>query len=617
MRLGIAAKSVLPIAALVAFSLSLVGLYVDRQERTALVQQALSRLEAETSLISREAAAARLEGDAWSRRIGERAKARVTVIAADGRVLADSDEVSARMENHADRPEVVAALRTGSGHAVRFSHTLGRDLIYYAQTIPMPDADRLVLRLAVPMREVASTFGRFRRDFIFGAAIALVLAAGMAYLWAYRITRPLRRMAEFAQGLSRGEMGQRLFIRRRDELGGLADALNRMAADLRSMLQRLEDEGRRIRTIMDSMAEGVLVIDGRGHISLLNPAAESMLGLKRDSALGQTPLEAVRSVELDDLVKAAAHTDEPTRAEIALAYPRRRMLAGTAVVLRNEEGAVAGTVLALRDVTELKRLEDMRMEFVLNVSHEIRTPLTAIRGYAETLLESPAGASGESRRFLEIIHRHADRLGRLLSDLLDLSNIELERAPLHLQPVPLVEVTRQAVASLAPQAESKGIRLDVAMAEDLPPVLADRDRLVQILVNLVDNAVKYTPEGGRVTVRAERLAGTRDQGPGTSASGPERTPGPRPPTPAPMVEVVVEDTGIGIPEKDLSRITERFYRVDKARSRELGGTGLGLAIVKHLVQAHHGSIRIESTLGIGTTVHVMLPSAETATVPRS
>jgi len=615
MRLGVAAKAVLPITVLVAFSLILVGLYVDRQERAALVEQALGRLEAETALISREVGAARLEGDTWARRTGERAKARVTVIAADGRVLADSDEVATRMENHADRPEVAAALRTGSGHAVRFSHTLSRDLLYYAQAIPMPDASRLVLRLAVPMHEVASSFGRFRRDFVAGAVLALALAAGMAYLWAYRITGPIRRMAEFAQGLSRGEMGHRLSVRRRDELGGLADSLNRMAADLRSMLQRLEEEGRRIRTIMDSMAEGVLVIDGRGRISLLNPAAEGMLGLRRDRALGRTPLEAVRSVDLDDLVKAAAREDGPARAEIALAYPRRRMLAGTAVVLRDESGAVAGTVLALRDVTELKRLEEMRMEFVLNVSHELRTPLTAIRGYAETLLESDLGVSKEARRFVEIIHRHADRLGRLLSDLLDLSNIELERKPLLLRPAPLAEVIRQAVASLAPQADRKGIHLEVAMAEDLPPVLADRDRLAQILVNLIDNAVKYTPEGGKVTVRGEVVSGAGDQGPGTRDSGPAVPSDPRPPTPDPHIEVVVEDTGIGIPEKDLPRITERFYRVDKARSRELGGTGLGLAIVKHLVQAHHGHLRIESVLGRGTTVHVLLPAAAIPATP--
>jgi two-component system phosphate regulon sensor histidine kinase PhoR len=368
---------------------------------------------------------------------------------------------------------------------------------------------------------------------------------------------------------------------------------------------------------MDSMAEGVVVIDGRGRIGRLNPAAEALLGLKREIAVGQTPLEAVRSVELDDLVRAASRQERPAGAEIALAYPRRRTLAGTAVVLRDEQGAVEGTVLALRDVTELKRLEDVRIEFVLNVSHELRTPLTAIRGYAETLLESDLGGSKETRRFLEIIHRHAERLGRLLSDLLDLSNIELERAPLQIRPVSLADATRQAVASLAPQAERKQIQLEASLAEDLPPVLADRDRLVQILVNLIDNAVKYTPEGGQVAVRAARLAGARGQGPGASASEPEGPSGAKPPAPGPRVEVLVADTGIGIPEKDLPRITERFYRVDKARSRELGGTGLGLAIVKHLVQAHDGDLRIESTLGRGTTVRVTLPAVQGLAAPRT
>ena len=617
MRLGIAAKAVLPIAALVVFSLVVVGVYLDRQQRAALVAQTLARLEAEASLILSEVGAARLEGDAWARRIAARGKARVTVITTEGRVLADSDELAARMERHADRPEIVAALATGSGYAVRFSQTLGRDLLYYAQAIPLPDTDRLVLRLAVPVSDVASAFGRFRRDFFVGAALALVLTAGIASFWAHRITQPLRRMLEFARGLSRGEMGQRLSVGSRDELGELAGALNTMAENLRGTLQRLEEEGRRVRTIMDSMAEGVVVIDGRGRIARLNPAAEVLLGLKREIAIGQTPLEAVRSVELDDMVKAAGRQEGPAGAEIALAYPRRRTLAGTAVVLRDERGAVEGTVLALRDVTELKRLEDVRMEFVLNVSHELRTPLTAIRGYAETLLESDLGGSKETRRFLEIIHRHAERLGRLLSDLLDLSNIELERAPLQIRPVSLADATRQAVASLAPQADQKRIQLETSLTEDLPPVLADRDRLVQILVNLIDNAVKYTPEGGRVAIRAERVPGVRGQGSGVRDLGSAIPSDPRPPIPDPRIEVVVADTGIGIPEKDLPRITERFYRVDKARSRELGGTGLGLAIVKHLVQAHDGDLRIESTLGHGTTVRVALPAASDLPAPRA
>jgi len=616
MRFGIATKAILPIATLIAFSLTLVGLYLERQQRAVVVAQVVARLEAEASLLSREVAAAVLQGDPWAHEAGERAKARVTVIASDGRVLADSEEPSRQMENHATRPEVASALATGSGYSLRFSQTIKRDLLYFAQAIPQHDAGFLVLRLAVPMQEVIQGFSRFRRDFLVGGVVSLALTVGIAYLWARRITLPLRQMVGFAKSVALGEMTRRLPVHSRDELGELAGALNTMATDLEGTLHRLEAEGQRIRTIMESMAEGLLVIDGRGRISLVNPAAEVLLGLKKEIALGQTPLEAVRSHELDDLLKAGTREQGGASAEITLVYPRRRILAGTAVAMRDASGAVQGTVLALRDITQLKRLEEARMEFVANVSHELRTPLTAIRGYAETLLlEGGLEDREESRKFLEIIHRHAERLGRLLNDLLDLSNIELERTPLSIRPLAAAEVTRHAAAILLPQAEQKAIRLVITVPDDLPPILADRDRLVQILVNLIDNAVKYTPEGGNVTIAARRV----------EASSSQLVDSARPihgSTDQPihenmrLVEIVVEDTGIGIPEKDLPRITERFYRVDRARSRELGGTGLGLAIAKHLVQAHHGALSIESELGRGTRVRFTLP-AVTGPVPQS
>ncbi len=607
MRFGIAAKSVLPIAALVAFSLAMAGVYLDRQQRVALVAQTAALLEAEAALLSPEVGAAVLEGDTWARRVATRVKSRVTVIASEGRVLADSEESSERMENHAGRPEVAQALASGSGHTLRFSQTVNRDLLYFAQSLPQPDGGRLILRLAVPVRELGHGFSRFRRDFLVAAGISLALTAGLAYLWARRITQPLRRMLDFARALSRGEMGHRLLVRPGDELGDLAGALNAMAADLRSTLQRLEEEGRRIRTIMESMAEGLLVIDGRGRISLVNSAAETMLGLKRDAALGQTPLEAVRSHDLDELLKAAARQEGGASVEITLAFPRRRILAGTAVAIRDAGGAIQGTVLVFRDITQLKRLEEARMEFVVNVSHELRTPITAIRGYAETLLDDGLKNQDEARKFLEIIHRNAERLGRLLNDLLDLSNIELDRTPLSIRPLGVAEAVRQAVAMLAPQAERKAVRLATEFPDALPPVLADRDRLLQILVNLIDNAVKYTPEGGSVAVTARQVKGSTGHTV-DSARGVDEL-ATRPIDPGDLVEIAVEDTGIGIPAKDLPRITERFYRVDKARSRDLGGTGLGLAIVKHLVQAHHGSLAIESEPGKGTRVRVTLPSA--------
>jgi two-component system phosphate regulon sensor histidine kinase PhoR len=349
---------------------------------------------------------------------------------------------------------------------------------------------------------------------------------------------------------------------------------------------------------MESMAEGLLVLDARGRISMLNPAAEAMLSLKKDAVLGRTPLEAVRSHDLDDLLKGAARQDGAASAEITLAHPRRRILAGTAVGLRDSSGGWQGTVLALRDITQLKRLEEMRMEFVVNVSHELRTPLTAIRGYAETLLDGGLADGKEARRFLEIIHRHAERLGRLLNDLLDLSNIELERTPLHLRPLSLADVATQAVATLAPQAERKAIRLTTEIPANLPPVLADRDRLVQILVNLIDNAVKFTPDGGSIALRAKPISDFGFRISDSTIRNPQSA-----------IAIEVEDTGIGIPPKDLPRITERFYRVDRARSRELGGTGLGLAIVKHLVQAHGGALSIESEPGKGTRVRITLPIA--------
>jgi two-component system phosphate regulon sensor histidine kinase PhoR len=582
---------------LIAFSLTLAGVSLERRERAALVDQAVARLEAQASLLSPEVTTGISEGDAWARRVSTRAKARVTVIAADGRVVADSDEPSSQMENHADRPEVVAALAERSGHAVRFSRTVHRDLVYFAQVMPEVDGRRLVLRLAIPVGEVARGFGRFRRDFLAIAAISLAVAVGIALLWARRITLPLRQMAGFAKGVAQGELTQRLSVRSRDELGELAGALNAMAADLHGTLHRLEAEGQRIRAIMESMAEGLLVIDARGRISLVNPAAEVLLGLKKEVTLGQTPLEAVRSHELDDLLKAAARREGAISAEITLVYPHRRILAGTAVAMRDAAGALLGTVLAIRDVTQLKRLEEARMEFVVNVTHELRTPLTAIRGYAETLLDQGLEDRVEARKFLEVIHRHAERLGRLLNDLLDLSDIELERTPLAIQPVEVAEAARHAVATLHPQAEQKGIRLVAAIPHDLPPVLADRDRLVQILVNLVDNGVKYTPGGGTVTVRARPASDS-------AIHNPQST-----------IAIEVEDTGIGIPEKDLPRLTERFYRVDKARSRELGGTGLGLAIVKHLVQAQHGALAIESEPGRGTRVRFTLPAASASQVP--
>jgi two-component system phosphate regulon sensor histidine kinase PhoR len=600
MRLTIAGKSVLTVCLLITFSLALVGLYLAHRERESLIKQIVARLAAQTSLLAPETPASLVSGDAWARGVAARTKTRVTVIMADGRVLADSEEPSPQMENHRDRPEVSAALQVGSGQAVRFSRTLNRDLVYVARRVPATVSGPLVLRLSVPVGEVSQGSGEFRRDFLGIAALALLAALAIAILWARIMARQLRRMVVFARGVSRGSMLHRLPITTHDELGDLAAALNVMATELKATLERLEAESRRSRTIMESMGEGLLVLDARGKVSLVNPAAERLLGIEQSAALGHSALEVVRSHELDDLVKAAASSEVGSGAEITLVYPRRRTLAGTAVAMRDSQGALQGTVLALRDITQLKRLEEMRMEFVLNVSHELRTPLTAIRGYAETLLSGGLADRENAQKFLEIIHKHSERLGRLLNDLLELSNIELERTALRLRPVACADAAKHSMALVA------------ALPDDVPPVLADRDRLVQVLVNLIDNAVKYTPEGGKITVAARRVEHSTPQLVDSAKSEDRVAAAPidkLTTRPIDSVELSVTDTGIGIPGRDLPRLTERFYRVDKGRSRELGGTGLGLAIVKHLVAAQNGTLEIASTLGEGTQVRVILPAA--------
>lgn len=615
MRVTIAVKSVLTICLLIVFSLAVVGVYLAHRERESLVDQLVARLEAQASLLAAETPESLVFGDAWARGVAARTKARVTVVAVDGRVLADSEEPSQQMENHGSRPEISDARHAGSGRSVRFSTTLNRDLVYFARSVPTAVVGPMFLRLSVPLGEASQGFGRFRRDFLGIAGLSLAIASVIAVVWARGIARQLRRMVQFARGVSQGRIPERLPATTRDEFADLAAALNAMATDLTTTLERLEAEGRRSRTIMESMGEGLLVLDGRGRISLLNPAAEKLFGLEQGTALGHTPLEVIRSHELDDLVKEAARREAGATAEITLARIKRRTLAGTAVAMRDARGAALGTVLALRDITQLKRLEEVRMEFVLNVSHELRTPLTAIRGYVETLLDGGLADRDNARKFLEIIHRHSERLGRLLNDLLELSNIELEQTPLHLRPVACAEAVRQGVALLAPQADKKSIRLVTAIPDDLFPALADRDRLVQVLVNLLDNAVKYTPDGGTVTVTAR--AGSAGDAAGLDSTQAAQTPNFQPSIPGPWVEISVADTGIGIPEKDLPRLTERFYRVDKARSRELGGTGLGLAIVKHLIAAQNGALSIESTPGKGTLVRIALPGAPAASLPSS
>ena len=581
LRRRIALKLTLTLVGFVAVSMMLAGLYLSRGLERVAVESIEARLGTGARVLEDEARAGlRAGGEArslqtFAERAARRTNSRVTLIAPDGRVLADSERRPAdvaEMENHAARPEVRAALNGSVGRDVRRSGTLGTPLIYVA--VPVSESGRVVgaLRLAAPLEAATPAYESLRGVMLAGGAVALVVALGIGLFVAGRVTRPVVEMEDVARQMSEGNFRVRASVRSPDEIGTLGRSLNVMAGRLREKIDDLEREQAKATAILDAMVEGVIATDGHDHIILLNERARGIFGLGQTRVERRPLLEVIRNV---DLVVSR---------EIKLPDPPERVLQVHAVPLRFT-GDEPGVVIILHDITELRRLEQVRTEFVANVSHELRTPLTAIQGYLETLLDGALEEPQHARKFLEIVFRHTERLGRLTDDLTDLSNIELGRISLRIEPTDLTEVTESALAIIQPRAGSGRVTVKANLPADMPEVLADRDRLAQILINLVDNAVKYTPAGGHVWVEAQRLS-----------SG--------------MVEVAVRDTGVGVPKADLPRLTERFYRVDKARSRELGGTGLGLAIVKHLVLAHGGDLGIESELWKGTTVRFTLPTGK-------
>jgi two-component system phosphate regulon sensor histidine kinase PhoR len=513
---------------------------------------------------------------------------RVTLIALDGRVLADSDVPPAelaQMENHAGRPEVKAALATGRGRALRMSTTIDVSLLYVA--LPVLDGGRPlgVLRLALPLAVVTASYREIHRVLLVGGVLALGVALGIALFVAGRIARPAVVMQDVARAMAEGDFAVRAPVRSPDEIGALGRALNALSQRMHERLEDLHQEQAKVSAILDGMVEGVIAVDGHDHVVLMNERARVMFDLAAARGERKPILEVIRNADLHHLLRdsRAAGEGVVSRGELSLPGAVERVLQVNAVPLRLGPDEV-GAVMVIHDVTELRRLERVRTEFVANVSHELRTPLTAIHGYLETLLGGALEEPEHARRFLEIVFRHTERLGRLLNDLTDLSNIELGKVALRLAPVHLAEVVESVLAISRPRADAGGVALSADLDPGADVVLADHDRLAQILINLVDNAVKYTPADGRVRVAAR-------------------------PGPAGRVEIAVEDTGIGIPAADLPRITERFYRVDRARSRELGGTGLGLAIVKHLVIGHGGVLAIESEPGKGTVVRFTLAAA--------
>ncbi len=572
----------------VALTMLVVGVALNRALESFAEESLEARLLTAGQLMLDDArelivrGAPREEVREFARRLARSTDTQISIMAPDGQVLAESDDLGGG-ERQAARPEVAAALSGRIGRGLRPSPTAGGSLIYVA--LPVRDGSQLVavLRLGIPVAAASSLSAAMRRVMVVSGLAAMAVAFGIGLFVARRVTRPVVEMQTIARRMSEGDFAVHAPVRSPDEIGSLGRALNVMADRLRDKIRDLEQEQAKATAILDGMVEGVIAVDGHNAIVLMNERARAMFALGPRAVAGRPFLEVIRNVDLHEVLRQSRIGDAVTRRELRLSTPVERRLQVNAVRLALG-GDEVGVVMVIHDVTELRRLEQVRTEFIANVSHELRTPLTAIQGYLETLLAGALEEPEHARKFLEIVFRHTERLGRLLNDLTDLSDIELGKVSLRLQPTSLPDTVESVLTIIEPKAETGEVTLTSAVPRDLPLVRADHDRLAQILINLVDNAVKYTPPGGRVTVRAQ----------------------PRGPA---MVAVTVADTGVGIPRVDLPRVTERFYRVDKARSRELGGTGLGLAIVKHLVLAHGGELAIESEFGQGTEVSFTLPEA--------
>jgi two-component system phosphate regulon sensor histidine kinase PhoR len=499
-------------------------------------------------------------------RLGIAAEVRVTLIGADGRVLADSTLDSARLPALGERPEVAAALRGTAGRDER------QPMLYVAVPVP-PGAPARVARLAMPLERVEALVASARLRVFGGIGLALGVAIAVSVLIVRRMTRSLGELTELARRMAGGDYRQRAQVTSRDELSALAAAMNHLAEELGATVGRLGEERDLLTAVLDGLQQGVLVVDSEGKIVRVNPALSRIVGVGAE-ALRRSVIEATRLPDIaEPLQKSLRGGGVVTREFTTRGTPPRDLLLVAAPLSQG------GTVAVFYDMTAFRQLEVMRRDFVSNVSHELRTPVTALRGAAETLLDGALANAEQARSFVEVIHRHSERLSELISDLLDLSRIESGEMKLASVPVDLAQVAEEAAEVVQAAARAKDLSLDLDLAGMRG--LGDERATFQVLVNLLDNAVKYTPEGGKIRVSARVEDG--------------------------FVRSSVSDTGPGIAAKHLPRLFERFYRVDPGRSREVGGTGLGLAIVKHLVEAMGGTVRAESELGVGSIFTFTLP----------
>ncbi len=537
---------------------------------------------------------------------------RVTIIDPKGAVLADSSESLERlsaMENHAQRPEVAAALKKEPGMSIRYSMTLGTRMLYVAVpilinfreseigavpttisekkskvgTVPILENTKVlgVVRTAMPITHVDEILASVRRPVVLTAAFGILIVLIVGFLFSNHLTKRIRRITSVAERYAHGDWSEKILIDGKDELKMLATTMNQMAATLRSRIEDLESEKGKISVILNHMTEGVIAIDRHKQIVIMNPTAEKIFGHDTSAAQGKSLIEVTRHPQIERIVDRALEGQQTDSEEIHISGETKKTLQLSVVILNEHARDIRG-ILVFHDTTELRRLENVRKEFVTNVSHELRTPLTAIKGFIETLLGGALKDPPVGERFLKIVAEETDRLGRLVDDILTIGEIEQKRALLKRDSFDIASDLSVILEEFKPRIEKNNLKIEDRISGKSFTILGDKDRIHQVFVNLIDNAIKFNKPEGKIVVSADQ----KPEG----------------------VTVTIEDTGIGISEEAQRRVFERFFRADKARSKELGGTGLGLAIVKHIMEAHGGHVTCQSIPGQGSRFSVFFPA---------
>ena len=577
-----------PYLLVIVCALLAVTAFSTRTLRGFWLERTAADLEARAHLVGRQyvtspAAWDRSGADVWCEDMAEIAGTRLTIVGADGVVWGDSDEDPKSMDNHGGRPEIRAALEGRVGSETRFSHTLQETLKYVAVPIRQDGEIVAAVRVALPVTFIERALHRVRKQIALAGVVVAVLASALGFWIAQRIAEPLRALREGAERFARGDFQHKLPLPHCQETAALAESMNQMAEQLDDRIRTVVSQRNEQEAVLSSMLEGVLALDREERVITINSVAAELLGIPVVSGTQRTLQEMVRNPDLQAFASEVLGSQGPIEREITLHGGEERFLWLRGTSLRDANDRCIGAVIVLSDVTRTRKLEHLRRDFVANVSHELRTPITSIKGFVETLLDGALEEEGEARRFLGIVAAQVDRLNAIIEDLLSLSRLDESetRGEIVLAEGDVSCVVRSAVAACEAAAGAKGIRVELEEPEEKLAGRINARLLEQAVLNLLDNAVKYSDSGGAIRVGARVVDDT--------------------------IQIHVADDGCGIAEEHFDRLFERFYRVDRARSRQMGGTGLGLAIVKHIAQAHKGRVTVESVPSVGSTFTLILP----------